>query len=423
MNVRLEYECQLVDQPPGLCVDGIEPGHNVVVSAECIDSSSGLAYSSWAEFKAPASGMLRPTRQRPLAGTYKAADPFGLWWSMESTPKQPFSRNLSPVTTRISAEVAGHPIAQMEFARPRIALGVRSLPIRSGGLVATLFLPDAMDPAAGLIVAGGSEGGIGLAEELSALLASHGFAALALAYFGLPGLPQQLVRIPLEYVEAAAESLLRRPEVAGSGVGILGVSRGGELALLLASVFPRVRAVVGYAASSVVWPGFTATQEMPPAWTRGGMDLSFAVPRPRLPAADAAGPLASRSWFASALRERRANSALIPLERTKASFLLVSGGDDRVWPAQALARIAMRRLSGRCLHLNYASAGHGVGRAPGLPAAATVRNGAMGLQYALGGSRQGNAFSARDAWPRVLAFLRAHLAGARAAPRRLDVAS
>src|SRR5438128_7337617 len=45
----------------------------------------------------------------------------------------------------------------------------------------------------------GSSGG--LPQELAALLASHGYAALALAYFSYEHLPAELVAIPLEYFE------------------------------------------------------------------------------------------------------------------------------------------------------------------------------------------------------------------------------
>ena len=48
-------------------------------------------------------------------------------------------------------------------------------------------------------VLGGSGGG--LPQGLAALLASHGYVALALAYFSYEHLPAELVSIPLEYFE------------------------------------------------------------------------------------------------------------------------------------------------------------------------------------------------------------------------------
>ncbi len=54
-----------------------------------------------------------------------------------------------------------------------------------------------------VVVWGGSEGGFGLSPILAGLLASHGIAALAVGYFGSPGLPASLSLIPLEYFAKA----------------------------------------------------------------------------------------------------------------------------------------------------------------------------------------------------------------------------
>ena len=65
------------------------------------------------------------------------------------------------------------------------------------GLVGTLFCPNTSGPHPAVITLGGMGGG--LREGGAEALASEGFAALALAYFGLEGLPRELVEIPLEY--------------------------------------------------------------------------------------------------------------------------------------------------------------------------------------------------------------------------------
>jgi hypothetical protein len=48
-----------------------------------------------------------------------------------------------------------------------------------------------------VILLGGSDGGV--MEGSAAVLASRGYAALALAYFGAPPLPPELIEVPLEY--------------------------------------------------------------------------------------------------------------------------------------------------------------------------------------------------------------------------------
>ena len=60
-----------------------------------------------------------------------------------------------------------------------------------------------------LIIVSGSEGRIEKAQNIAQLLSSRGYICLAIAYFGLEGLPKHLKRIPLECL-VEAKSYLRR---------------------------------------------------------------------------------------------------------------------------------------------------------------------------------------------------------------------
>lgn len=113
-------------------------------------------------------------------------------------------------------------------------------PIREDGLAGLLHTPAGPGPHPGVLLLGGSEGGVP-DNGVAGLLASRGFAKLALAYFGADGLPGELVRIPLEYFGHAITWLSARPDVADGRVGVIGASRGGELALWLGATFPAAR--------------------------------------------------------------------------------------------------------------------------------------------------------------------------------------
>jgi dienelactone hydrolase len=67
--------------------------------------------------------------------------------------------------------------------------------------------------------------------------------SLALAYFGLEGLPDELERVPLEYVDHGLTYLRLQQQVDIERIGVVGVSKGGELALLMASMRPEIHAV------------------------------------------------------------------------------------------------------------------------------------------------------------------------------------
>lgn len=99
---------------------------------------------------------------------------------------------------------------------------------------------------------GGSEGG--LHERDATVLAGEGFTVLALAYFGASGLPPGLIDIPLEYLFRGLDILAFQPR-AGDRFGVLGGSRGGEAALLVAAHDQRVGAVVSVAGSGDVTEG------------------------------------------------------------------------------------------------------------------------------------------------------------------------
>jgi len=163
-----------------------------------------------------------------------------------------------------------------------------------------------------VLLLGGSGGGMPNGYAAS-LLASHGFPVLALAYFGAPGLPPQLERIPLEYFQRALTWLAKRPEVSPSRISVVGVSRGGELALLLGSTYPGlIQAVAAYVPSERVNPA--PTDFSSPAWTRDGKAL------PQTP---------------------------IAVERITGRIFLIGAGEDRLWPSAQAVNAIKRRMRER----------------------------------------------------------------------------
>ena len=99
--------------------------------------------------------------------------------------------------------------AEFTFERRVAGPGVTRHPIRSDGIVGTLFLPPGDGPHPAVVVLNGGGGGID--EYRGAILASYGYAALNLGYFGMEGLPRGLVNIPLEYFENAIRWMRAQP--------------------------------------------------------------------------------------------------------------------------------------------------------------------------------------------------------------------
>lgn len=277
--------------------------------------------------------------------------------------------------------------------------------VRTADLVADLYLPDAPGAHPGVVVLGGSEGGLEASGRLASALADEGFVALAVGYFGMPDLPPQLVSIPLERFDAAIDWLRQQPQVGGQPIALLGGSKGAEAALLLASTRSDLAALVAGTPTHVSWQGLDMGKWTDvPSWTRAGQP----VPYVRYDVQGSPWPLVE--MYARSLRnEAAAQAARIPVEQIQAPVMLISGGEDQMWPAFAMASAIARdikaaRPDAQVEHLNYPEAGHLVlGRPfdPEDPKAQRITQ--------LGGTIDGNLQSRVDGWPRVIAFLQSHL--------------
>ncbi|NJC41448.1 hypothetical protein GGQ87_001706 [Brevundimonas alba] len=274
--------------------------------------------------------------------------------------------------------------------------------IRQDGLVADYFAASRPTALGGVIVLGGSEGGLGGSRTLARRLAAEGFNAIAVSYFGEPGQAARLDQIPIEPIGRALAWLAERPEASGP-IAIVGVSKGAELALLVASRTPAIRAVAVGVPSNLVWQGIDLRGgPTGSSWTEGGEPLSFA------PYETSNGFLSIYRLYADRLPTAPAE-AEIQVERINGPILMLSGEADTLWPSAEMARRVENRLRAHdfaypVIHVAYPDAGHAVF---GPPVAAD----APGLERALsvGGTIPGLVAARADGWPRLLAFLRTAL--------------
>ena len=372
----------LLDEDAAIRAAGLEPGEHVVIRSELTDGV-GERWSAQGSFVADEKGAV----EAPAAG---------LIWSMMPESKQVAAymapRNLAPQTTEFELMRKGRKIAAARLEQDSMASGVRRVAVREGELRGILFLPAGSERHPAVVVVGGSNGGVPARQ--GAWLASRGFVALSLAYFHYEDLPPMLEAIPLEYFQRAIAWVQGRPEVAGERVGVMGTSRGGELALQLGSMFPAIGAVVAYVPANVRYPACCGNTRVPYAWTWQGRPLAYALPR-----------------FGGA----RNPQAEIEVERTHGPILMISGEDDRLWRSWEMAdavaaRLKRNHFSHSFENLKYAHAGHAAGR-PGIQPAwhAPMRHPISGRINDMGGSAQGDAHSTLDSMPKVLAFLRSSL--------------
>ena len=194
----------------------------------------------------------------------------------------------------------------------------------------------------GVVILHGSEGPMaGWSHRFAAILAAHGFLALPLSYgegdFWAAG---PIREVPIAPVLDAVAALAGHPRCAGAG--LFGWSRGGELALLLASLAgDRLPAVAAHAGSDIVHSAFEPDAMRAGAdWRRAEADDAPAWAWPDDPAAVAPG-------------------ARIEIERYAGPLFLSVGTVDEIWNPKMTLRLVARREKARLHTELFAAEGQG----------------------------------------------------------------
>lgn len=420
----------LPDEPIAVTVRGAKPTSTVTLAATNVDLS-GNVWRSSATFTTDTSGAVDTSTAAPTAGDYTGVDANGLVWAMhfatdDATPDI-YIPPPGPSAIALEARVDGNVLTKT-LVRRSISPDVSVHDVRDDQVIGRLFLPAGAGAVAGLVLFGGSEGGIDSEHSNAALLASRGFAALIVGYFGMDGLPADLASIPLERLAAGVRALADHERVDAGRIGALAISRGSEGLLSMAARIADVplAAIVAISPSQVSWTaiGQNGTQPGVPSWTTGGQPVAHLDVADRVLMDQALrGALRHRGKqdpyhphvlhlaraYAAALDDAvAAGAAAIPVEHIPAPLLLLSGSDDRVWPSGPMADaiLARRRAAGLAMtdhHQHYPGGGHLI-RLGCMPTDVAATSG-----IAVGGTREGTAHAQADATARILEFFRRRL--------------
>jgi Acyl-CoA thioester hydrolase/BAAT N-terminal region len=199
--------------PVHIAVRGL-PAGLVTVQAQA-DDYDGKLWQSAAQFRVGANRTLNLTSATPVSGSYHVADAAGLLWSLLPTftdnPQTQFYMANAGFTVRLRVLVGGHAQASATLVRSALRTVPSVQTVRRDGFASTLLTPSQARPGApAVVVISGSEGGE--ATFTAQALALAGYPALALGYFGEPGLPHdaQLPERPL-VAEAVGTPTQRYP--------------------------------------------------------------------------------------------------------------------------------------------------------------------------------------------------------------------
>jgi len=317
--------------------------------------------------------------------------------------KNPFA--LSAISLALAASVHGSTLAQ----EPSSSDSVTQAEYVGDSLPGSfLTLPEGEGPFPAIIVLGGSEGGDSSARAFTKRFVPQGYAVLGLPYYGpregqkghIPGLPNAFQEIPVDKLETARDWLRARGDIRTEDIGIYGVSKGAEMALLAGSLIDGFSAIAAIATSDVVWEGWGSARRTGSFSWQGkalpfvpydGMMEEFQNPtgpngRPRLRFPHDKGRNANPD---------RAVAARIKVENIDEPVLVAGGDADLVWNSGEMAQsVAERRIEA------------------GLPTVSFVFTDA-GHALSGDGSRESinpaNTQAQKVIWPATLEFFAAHL--------------
>ena len=175
-------------------VSELKPGQNVKLKLS-VTNNVNLKYASSFAFQADDNGVIDLSQVVPLCQSYLDPDPMAIYWMM--TPQEGSDKRFWPlkVTNGLDCkyEVISETddvIAKETIFKDYMGEGVQRIEVKDGNIIGTLFLPPGPGPHPCVIkLYGGIHKG-NVIEDKSAMFASRGIASLALAFFGVPGLPK-----------------------------------------------------------------------------------------------------------------------------------------------------------------------------------------------------------------------------------------
>jgi dienelactone hydrolase len=387
----------LRDQQIEFSIVGLKPDSSYLLRAE-FASRAGTIWRSETEFRTDGKGEIHTTKMAPVSGSYSDVDPAGIVWSMQNSKEKSndgltFDNDDYSVVNLMIRE-SEKTVAQKYIILRNRDIGVSTTEIRRE-IIGTFLSPKVSGRMPGVIFLGGSEGGV--SRPNAALLASHGFPTLALGYFGMETLPKDLERIPVETVDRAVEWITKQPGVDPNRIVVMGGSKGAEFALVAASFNPKIKGVIAYAPSSVVWEAISQSKESNSSWTMGGKDVAFA---PYVTSEEYKKSRRLIDLYDPSFAKAPVESQ-IAVEKINGPILLLSGKNDLLWPSATMAdaieaRLAKHNFKYKVFNRQWENVGHHVAGVPNRPTADSVP---------LGGTAQTIAKAQFEAWREIIAFL------------------
>ena len=263
-----------------------------------------------------------------------------------------------------------------------------------------------------VVLIGGGQWGDYWAEQI----AKKGYASLSLPYTRQEGLPKLAEEINLEYFEEALHWLAKQPAVHPDKIILMGASRNAELALVIASTFPKLtNGVVAYAPSAVSWSNTVlpySSNDIKASWKYKGIDIPY-IPMEKISGNNTTKIQTLTYWINGLAKTNHVEKASIRVEEIEGPILLFSGTDDKIWPAAYMADMIEKRIKEtnfkyQFQNIKYENAGHLISTHPNINS--DIKTGSMTIdgkeyEFEFGGTSAGDTKAKKDARDKLFAFL------------------
>lgn len=241
VKIKVVPELAIIDDEVDITVTEIKPDSALTVSVSIVWFD--VLYIGFGHFYSDVNGRLNIKKHISYGGTYTGLQSMGLFSSMRAMPSKlacprmivkgsvdkrlPYEINVwrghltqdqvhqlhvkyapfgtdAPVTTFHETFFLANSHMERTYMSSKVKRIVVKVDIENEHIRGILFVPKGPGPFPGVIDLFGADGGC--TEFRSALLAKHGFASLALAYFGYEGLKATtLPKIVMSYFDSAIE--------------------------------------------------------------------------------------------------------------------------------------------------------------------------------------------------------------------------
>ncbi|XP_071357761.1 bile acid-CoA:amino acid N-acyltransferase-like isoform X2 [Trachinotus anak] len=402
----------LVDETFQVQVENLPPGSPVTLHSLHLSEDQHY-WEAYGYYFSNYQGTVSVSDDLSFGGTYTGKEPMGLLWSMRPVPGSRKGLRLrkmnvcTPMLINILV-YSGHegfrdqaPLVSVVTERWYMAPGVQRIEIREKGVQGTLFIPPGPGPFPGLLDMWG--GGGGLVEYRSALLASRGYAALALNYFSAG--ERQSAELELKYFETAFNLIKDHPQVMPDRVGLFGLSLGSLVSMYLAAESTAIepRCCVCISANHTYPHGLTISgvyRELSKNFHLVRVDENNHV-----------------IWRDMALAVMSDPSNNLNVGKINCPVMVVNGSDDQNWPSVESAEdIAVRmRAAGKdhlLTRLEYPDAGHLIEPpfSPHFRATNFIESITKEKVIMLwGGQSKPHADAQEDSWRKIQSFLQLHM--------------